>query len=65
MTSGKKRSKVAKNISRRTDEIQAAIDYGVDISLLIANSKKSYAERIRRHQIALSTVEKLRAARRR
>ncbi|MFC1738783.1 hypothetical protein ACFL1G_07035 [Planctomycetota bacterium] len=39
--------------------IQAATDYGIDISMLIDNLKKSPSERIRRHQIALNTAEKL------
>jgi hypothetical protein len=43
-------------------EIQAAIDYGIDISMLIENLKLSCAERIRRHQIALNTIDKLRKA---
>lgn len=47
---------------RRSDEIQAAIDYGIDISALIDNLKRTPAERIRRHQIALDTMKKLRKA---
>jgi hypothetical protein len=47
---------------RKKDEIQKAIDYGIDISMLIQNIKRSPAERIRRHQIALNTVQKLRKA---
>jgi len=42
------------------DEIQAAADYGIDISLLLNNIRKTPAERIRQHQIALNTAEKLR-----
>jgi len=45
-------------------EIQAAVDYGIDISMLIANIGRSYSERIKRHQIALNTAEKLKGARR-
>lgn len=45
---------------RQSKEVQAAIDYGIDISMLIHNVSRSYTERIRRHQIALNTVEKLR-----
>ncbi len=45
-------------------EIQAAGDYGIDISMLIANIGRSYSERIKRHQIALNTMEKLKRARR-
>jgi hypothetical protein len=43
----------------RTDRIRAAADYGIDISMLIDNLKRSPAERIRRHQIALNTVKSL------
>jgi hypothetical protein len=52
-----------KHNRRQTDAIQAAIDYGVDVSMLIDNLKRGPAERIRRHQIALNTIEKLRKAR--
>jgi len=45
------------------DPIQAAIDYGIDIELLRDNLARSYAERIRRHQIALDTMQKLMKAR--
>lgn len=43
--------------------IQAAIDCGIDIDALVDNLKRTPAERIRRHQIALNTVKKLREAR--
>jgi hypothetical protein len=46
----------------RTNAIQAAADYGIDISMLIENLKRSPEERIRRHQIALNTVKSLRKA---
>lgn len=45
-------------------EIQAAADYGIDISMLIDNIRRSYSERIKRHQIALNTAGKLKRARR-
>jgi len=58
------------NISRKTrsksveiDPVQAAVDYGIDVSALIDNSGRSCTERIKRHQIALNTAEKLRKAR--
>ena len=44
------------------DQIRAAADYGIDVSLLIDNIKRTPAERIRRHQIALNTADKLRKA---
>lgn len=42
--------------------VQAAIDYGIDISMLMDNIKRTPAERIRRHQMALAVAEKLRRA---
>ena len=56
------KNKMPKNKSRQIDQIQAAIDHGIDISMLIQNIKRSYTERIVRHQIALNAVEKLRNA---
>ena len=44
------------------DPIRAAADYGIDISMLIANLARTPAERIRRHQIALETFRILRKA---
>lgn len=46
------------------DPIQAAADYGIDISQLRDNLALTVAERLRRHQIALDTVETLQRARR-
>lgn len=48
--------------STYADEILAAINYGIDISMLIDNIKRSPADRIKKHQIALETAEKLRKA---
>jgi hypothetical protein len=45
------------------NEVRAAIDYGIDVSMLIENLKRTPAERIKRHQIALETAEQLRKAR--
>jgi hypothetical protein len=60
---GKRRQKKASGSSpRRKDAVQAAIDWGIDISMLIDNLKRSPAERIRQHQIALNTMLKLRMA---
>ncbi len=47
------------------DAIRAAVEYGIDISMLRANLALTPAERLRRHQIALNTVETLREAKRR
>jgi len=49
--------------SVQTDPIRAAADYGIDVSALIDNAGRSCTERIKRHQIALNTAEKLRKAR--
>jgi len=53
-----------KDKSRQTDPVQAAIDYGIDVSMLMDNLKRSVADRIKRHQVALNTAEKLRKAKR-
>ena len=46
------------------DPVQAAIYYGVDVAQFRDNLALTVSERLRRHQIALSTVEMLRKARR-
>lgn len=46
----------------QTDEIRAAIDYGIDISMLMDNIKRTPAERIRRHRMALDSVIKMQKA---
>ncbi|MCK5225955.1 MAG: hypothetical protein KAQ89_04495 [Planctomycetes bacterium] len=46
------------------DEILAAAEAGIDIDMLEANLKRSPIERIKRHQIAFNTAEKLRKAKR-
>jgi hypothetical protein len=51
-----------KKKARWPKEVQAAIDYGIDIDAIIANLKRTPAERIKRHQIALNTALKLRKA---
>jgi hypothetical protein len=54
----------AKSSTEQKDPIQAAAEYGIDIAMLEANLARSPSERIRRHQIALETFNKLRKARR-
>jgi len=56
------KSKKRKEKSQLAPEIQAAIDYGIDISALKANLRLSVAERLRQHQIALNTMKKLQKA---
>ena len=63
MAAKKKQNRNRKNSKRQKDPIQAAADYGIDVSMLADNLKRTPAERIRRHQVALNTAEKLRKAR--
>jgi hypothetical protein len=60
----KRHNKSAKVKVGKTDPLKAAAEFGIDISALRDNLKLSYDERIRRHQIALNTIEKLRKAKR-
>ena len=53
-----------KSTARQTDPIRAAIDYGIDVTMLVDNLQRSVTDRIKRHQIALNTAEKLRKAKR-
>lgn len=48
----------------RRDAIQAAAEYGIDIAMLRANLRRTPADRIRRHQIALETFRMLRRSKR-
>jgi hypothetical protein len=50
--------------SEPTGAIRAAVEYGIDVEMLRANLALTPAERLRRHQIALNTVEMLRKAKR-
>ena len=47
---------------RQTNEVQAAIDYGIDVQALIDNLKRTPEERVIRHQIALNAMEALQKA---
>ncbi len=55
-------SETLAELIERIPELAAARDYGVDIRMLQANLNRPVIERIRRHQIALATFEKLRGA---
>lgn len=46
------------------DAVQAAAEYGIDVTQLRDNLALTVAERLRRHQIALNTVEFLQKAKR-
>jgi len=50
--------------SAQTDPIQAAIECGIDVTMLIDNLQRSVTERIKRHQMALNTVRKFQKAKR-
>ena len=53
-----------KTTNTEKDEIAAAAEAGIDIDMLEANLARSPIERIKRHQIAFNTAEKLRKAKR-
>jgi hypothetical protein len=57
-----KKRRTSKSNSQAASEIQAAIDYGIDISMLVANLRLSCTQRALRHQIALNTIRKLQKA---
>ena len=54
---------MAPKAGRQPNEIRRAAEFGIDISMLIDNIRRSPSERIKRHQIALNTAEKLSKAR--
>jgi len=55
-------SESVSDLIKRIPELAQARDYGVDIPMLLANLNRPVIERIRRHQIALDTFDKLRKA---
>jgi len=48
---------------REPDPVREAADYGIDIAQLRDNLALTPAERMRRHDVALTTAEMLRKAR--
>jgi hypothetical protein len=51
------------NISEeRTDSIQKAIEFGIDVSLLYERLKLTFTERIEKHQQIIEFVEELKRA---
>ncbi len=64
MTERKMHRKFSMKDIEQIDEVRAAIDYGIDVTMLIDNIHRTPSERLRRHQAALDTVEKLSKARR-
>ena len=49
--------------NKKNDEIQAAVDYGIDISQLKANLELSYSQRIAKHSAAFNFMQRLQKAR--
>jgi len=64
MTGNSNKNAKKRNKSRRPDPLKVATDYGIDVSMLADNLRRSVTDRIRRHQNALNTAEKLRKAKR-
>ena len=51
------------NFLDTSEELASARNWGVDLHMLAATLNRTVAERIKRHQIALDTFQKLRNAR--
>lgn len=51
-----------KSLNRNEKFIRDIEEFGIDVNALIDNLKRTPAERIRRHRIALNTVMKFRKA---
>lgn len=49
-------------LTQKYPAVAQAVAEGVDVSLLLANLRLTVAERIRRHQMALDTLNQLRKA---
>lgn len=64
MTTEVDRNKPVRRRSDILEAIEAASDYGINVSQLRDNLRLTVAERLRRHQIALNTVELLQKAKR-
>ncbi|MGD0551943.1 MAG: hypothetical protein ABSB25_04750 [Sedimentisphaerales bacterium] len=60
----RRNNKSAKSNAVKADPVRAAAEFGIDVSAIIDNLKRSPEERIRRHQVALNSIEKLRRAKR-
>ncbi len=58
------RRRTPKIRTKPRDPIRDAIDYGIDIGAIKDNLALTPTERLRRHQIALNTVEMLQKAKR-
>ncbi len=54
----RRNNKSAKTNAVKTDPVRAAAEFGIDVSAIIDNLKRSPEERIRRHQIKLNAMIK-------
>jgi len=61
---GKQGQRARRRPPQTRDAVQEAIDYGIDVSALRDNLARTPAERLRRHEIALHTLEMLQKAKR-
>jgi len=61
---GKQGQSARKKQPKPRDAVQEAIAYGIDVAALRDNLALTPAERLRRHEIALHTLEMLQKARR-
>lgn len=50
------------DVAGQSDQVRAAVQFGIDVQALIDNLERTPAERIRRHQVALDTTMMLRNA---
>ncbi len=55
-------SRIHEGPAREADPIQAAREYGIDVSMLADSLGRSVAERLRRHEIARRTARALQRA---
>jgi len=59
----KPKQRAGRTRRRPADPLREAAEYGIDVDMLRDNLALTVAERLRRHDIALATVEMLRKAR--
>ena len=64
MATGTRTSKAGRARRGVVGPLREAVEYGIDVDQLRDNLALTVAERLRRHQIALDTVEMLQKAKR-